>query len=125
MKKRKKKKISTSKLLVGIICGFGMAMTIFYYVTIWMGFDVDPAVAVAGITEIVSSVLGYLVFSLKTKQSRNENGLDKNGVPWTLVNACKTKAEEAMDNCVGGDIEYEEECCCEDPCEEESGEVAG
>lgn len=98
-------KLSTSKLLAGSICVFGMIMTIFYYVTIWLGYDCDPAVAVASISEIIASVLGYLIFSMKTKDSRNKYGIGKDGLPFCGCGS--TPAEEKMEEIIEDEEEAE------------------
>lgn len=50
--------------------------TIFeYYECVKLGYEVDSAVAVAGITEIVVPFLGYCAYQLGMKNSLNKNGL--------------------------------------------------
>ena len=44
----------------------------------------DASLPIAGITAIITPIIGYLLYQAKLKDSRNKYGISENGVPYTM-----------------------------------------
>ena len=44
----------------------------------------DASLPIAGITAIITPIIGYLLYQAKLKDSRNKYGISENGVPYTI-----------------------------------------
>lgn len=44
----------------------------------------DASLPIAGITAIITPIIGYLLYQAKLKDSRNKYGISENGVPYAM-----------------------------------------
>lgn len=78
---RKKRKTAVkflnefSKVMLCISGIIGIGTVAMYYYCILLGYEPDPSVAVAGITEIIVPFIGYCAYQLGMKCSLNKNNL--------------------------------------------------
>lgn len=98
MVKKTKKKKKTKKEFSKIACVATSSVLMFigcwmiwkYYNLVELAIQTDSsatpdsALPIAGITAIITPLVGYLVYQAKLKDSRNKYGVSESGVPYSL-----------------------------------------
>lgn len=84
MKKRKKKEYS--KIVCGILVGYGILCGIFYYVAVFLDKAVDATLAVQCVITVIGAYMSYLLYQFGLKNSRNKYGVDSEGQPYKIKN---------------------------------------
>lgn len=70
------------KLILAVIIGIASAGVIASFALAFLGMNTNSEVAVALIVTLLGAVAAYCIKELGEKKSRNEHGLDENGVPY-------------------------------------------
>jgi len=80
-----KKRVEFSKIVtVGSIV-LGNCWITASYVLAFLGREVNEAVTVAVISQVMVVPLGYFLYQYKLKDSRNEHRVDKDGNPYNTI----------------------------------------
>ena len=79
----------SKKITLFLLC-FGVLAVAMYYLCVWFEKPVADGVAIAAMSELIGSLLGYLGYQGWCKHSRNKTGIDKNGIPFKNQNNCET-----------------------------------
>lgn len=79
---------------------FGILGVIASYILAFMGYPSNETVTLALITEIILSCLGYLMYQLGLKTSRNKYSVDENGIPfnWNRIIETDELREDIIEN---------------------------
>lgn len=78
----KKKKREWSKLMCGVILGYGFMNGILYNIAVFLDKTPDATLATQCVITIIGAYISYLLYQLGLKNSRNKYGVDCEGNPY-------------------------------------------
>lgn len=85
-KSNKKRKQEWSKLMCGLILGYGFLNGFLYHIEVFLNKAPDATLATQCVITIIGAYISYLFYQLGLKNSRNKYGVDCEGNPYRTKN---------------------------------------